>query len=189
LVVGALGVSLLVATIIASIIYMLAAMIIMNIIMKVATAIFGEKWGAVIAVIAMFVIGSMTVGGASGNAGAAASTGLTANQVINASTALLNAYGNYAAARIQDIYKDIGNLQAEYEKKFEELNEMMEKMLGTNTDLLDIQSMMDSTYIMNFERMETFLGRTLLTGNDVAEITLDQVTYLTELGLQLPTIG
>ena len=75
------------------------------------------------------------------------------------------------------------------EKKFKELEEMTEKMLGTNTDLLDIQAMTDSTYRLHFEAMDTFLGRTLLTGGDVCEITLDQVTNFAGLGLQLPTNG
>lgn len=181
--VGALGISLLLATILAAVVYMLAAMIVMNILTKVAVKLFGEKWGAVIAVLIAFVAGNwdslMSIG----------TNGLTAMQLINGSAALLNAYGNYVQQKTLDIYKDIGNLEAEYEKKFNELEDMWEKMLGTNTDLLDIQAMTQATYIMQFEALDTFLGRTLLTGGDIAEITLDQVTNFTALGLQLPTIG
>lgn len=179
----AIGVSILIATIIAAVIYMLAAMIIMNIIMKVSTKVFGDTWGAVIAVIAMFVAGNWN------SLSTINTQSLTAVQVLNATTAVLQAYGNYVQQKTLDIYKDIGKLQADYEKKFNELEEMTEKMLGTNTDLLDIQGMTDATYQMRFERMDTFLTRTLITGNDVCDITLDQIGGFVDLGLQLPTIG
>ena len=167
----------------AATLYTLSLMVLMNILTKTAIEVFGEKWGAVIAIIGTFVAMNW-------NSLATISTnGLTAMQVMNASTAVLNAYGQYTQQKVLDIYKDIGNLQMEYEKKFKELEEMTEKMLGTNTDLLDIQAMTDSTYRFYFEPMDTFLSRTLLTGNDVCEITLGQINEFAGLGLRLPTIG
>ena len=180
---SAFVISIVIAKIIAVLIYMLAMMIIMNIITRVAPKAFGETWGQVIAVVAMFVASNWS------NLSTIAANGVTAVQVINASTAILNAYGSYAQQKMLDIYKDIGNLVTEYEKKFNELEEMTEKMLGTNTDLLDIQAMTDSTYRFHFEAMDTFLGRTLMTGSNICEITLDQVTNFAGLGLQLPTNG
>ena len=109
--------------------------------------------------------------------------------MIQATTAILQAYGHYNQMKTLGVYKDIGNLQAEYEKKFKELEEMTEKMLGTNTDLLDIQAMTDATYRHHFEPMDTFLTRTLITGNDVCEITNGQIENFAGIGLQLPTIG
>lgn len=176
-------VSLIIAKIIAAVLYMLAMMIIMNILTKVAVKLFGETWGPIIAMIAMFVAGNW------GNITAIGTQGVTVVQVMNATTAVLNAYGNYVQQKTLGVYKDIGNLEMEYEKKFKELEEMTEKMLGTNTDLLDIQAMTDATNFYHFETSSTFLGRTLMTGSDITEITLDQVGNFAALGLQLPTNG
>lgn len=173
---------------IAMLIYMLIMMIIANLLMAVATKLFGAQWGALIAVVAMVFVGGAV--NSVGNAGAATATaGITAAQVMQITTAVLDGIGQAMNARAADIYKDIGKLQADYEKKFNELEEMTEKMLGTNTDLLDIQGMTDATYQMHFERMDVFLSRTLITGNDVCDITLDQIGGFVDLGLQLPTIG
>lgn len=169
--------------ILAATLYVLAMMILMQILTKVSTQLFGEKWGAVFAAVAAFVIGNW------GNLANIATTGFTATQIIQAGTALLNAYGGYVQGELKDVYKDITKLQDEFEKKFNELEDMMEKMLGTNTDLIDIQGMTDATYQMYFEPMDQFLARTLLTGNDIAELTNGQVTEFSALGLRLPTIG
>ena len=187
LMVAYIGISILLAMIIASIIYVLAAMIILQILMKVATKWFGATWGPIIVIIAAFVAGQW--GQAVQTGATAANAGITAIDVINASAAVLQAYGHYTQMKTLDVYKDIGKLEMEYEKKFKELEEMTEKMLGTNTDLLDIQAMTDATYRLHFEPMETFLSRTLLTGGDVCEITNGQIENFAALGLQLPTIG
>ena len=180
-------VSVIIAMIIASIIYVLAMMIVANILMRLAVQVFGEKWGPIIGTILMLVAGNW--GSIGTTASTAASTGITAMQVIQATTAVLNLYGQYANWQTAQVAKDITKLNEEYEKKFDELEEMTEKMLGTNTDLLDIQGMTDATYRHYFEPMDAFLTRTLITGGDVCDITLDQISNFAGLGLQLPTNG
>jgi hypothetical protein len=184
---AAAGIAIIIAHILAALIYVLAMMVIANIIAKLAIDLFGPKWGPLIAMVAMIAVGN--IGGAAGAGAGAASTGVTAMQVIQATTAVLNLYGQYAQYQTGEVYKDITKLNAEWEKKFDELDKMTEKMLGTNTDLLDIQGMTDATYQHYFEPMDVFLDRTLITGGDVCDITLGQISNFTELGLQLPTNG
>jgi hypothetical protein len=178
---AAVGLSGLALAIFVAVVYVLAVMIIANLIIKAGTKIFGE-WFAVIATVIAFLTNNWQQILQNG----IRSLVLTAQNIINLTSAVLQAYGQYAAMKVKDITAELEGLEDQWKKKFNELEDMMEKMLGNNSHIIDIQGITEATRIRFFEKRESFLGRTLLTGSDIAAITNGQITNFVESSLRIP---
>lgn len=170
----------------AATIYVLAMMVIMNIVMKVSVDVFGEKWGPLIASIVALVAMQWDSLAAMGTNIAAGT--ITANMVIQASIAALSSYGAYAQGQLSDVQKKLMGLETEFDRQMKEIEDLTKANLDTNTDLIDIFGMTDATNLQ-FESSSTFLGRTLLVGGDVVDITNGLIENFVEVGLRLPTTG
>ncbi len=182
---GATALTGLALSIAVAVVYVLAVTVLANIVMKVATEVFGAKWGAIIATVFSFI---------SGNWQAIMRQGfstfiLTAANLLRATGALLQVYGQYANGKVQDILAEMSDLEKQWDDKFNELEKMMEKMLGNNSHIIDIQEITEATNAKFFEKRSTFLGRTLLTGSDIAAITTGQIENFVETSLRLPDHG
>lgn len=183
------GIPVLIAHIIAATIFVLGAMVLSNLIMKFSVQLFGEKWGAVIGVIAAFVV--MNWSNLSGMFGQIATNGLssviTAQSIMQATTLLTNAYGAYVSGELSEIQKKSMGLWSDYEEQMKKIEDLTKANLGTNLDMIDIQGFMDATWVNMFESYNSFLSRTLLVGSDVCDITAGMVDNFAEVGLMLPT--
>lgn len=192
---AAIGVSLLIAKLIAIGITMLASMLLSRLLTPVFIKVFGEQWGAILAVIATALImggvssslsGTGFINGLSSTASGL--TSLTAANLINGSMALLNAYGISTQAKLMALQKEMAGLQTEFDAQMEEIERLTKANLDTNMDLIDIEGFTQATRLQ-FEASDVFLGRTLMTGGDIAEITNGLITDFAEFGLRLPTTG
>lgn len=186
----AVGVSLLIAQILAALIYVLAMMVIMNILTKVAVKLFGPKWGPIIATVVGLFVGSYANTG-SWTAGITniGTAGLTASNIIMASSTVLNLYGGYMGYQAQQAYAKMGQLEKEYSTRLKTVQDLIDELdAGNHADLIDIQGYQQATWL-RYEPMQQFLDRTLMTGSDVCEITNGLIENFTEVGLQLPTTG
>lgn len=177
------------AIVAAATIYVVGMMVLLNMLTKVAVEVFGAKWGPIIAMVAMLV--AMNWGSISGVAAGtqSASSLITAQSVMQASTTMLNAYSHYASFRLSEIQKEMLGLQTEFEREMAEIERLTQANLGTHLDMIDVQGYTEATLAQLWEPAGQFLQRTLLTGSDVADITNGMVSNFTEVGLQLPTIG
>lgn len=179
-----LGIPLAVAIALAATIYVIGMMILMNILTKVSTQVFGEQWGAVIAIVVSFVVMNW------GNIAAAASNGftgiVTAQNLLQATTMLSNAYGAYAQGQMSKTQKEALGLKTEYDKQMEEIENLTKQNLDTSLDMIDIQGYTQASWINLYENLDTFLNRTLLVGSDICSITAGLVDNFTEVGLRLP---
>lgn len=183
------GISVTMAIVLAATIYVLGMMILMNIIAKVSIGLFGEKWGAVIAVIVSFI--AMNWSNIASMAGTVATNGLstiiTAQNLLQATTLLANAYGAYAMGQMTEIQKKAMGLWTEYDEQMKHIEELSRANLNSNLDMIDIQGYTDSTFTQLFESYDSFITRTLLTGSDICNITAGLVENFSDVGLQLPT--
>lgn len=183
----AVGISFTLAVVLAATIYVLGMMILMNLLMKVATRLFGPTWGAVITIIVSFLvmnwgnIGSMMSGLVNGT--------LTAAQVVNVSSLVLNAYGAWAQGQMSKIQKEALGLETEFDKQMKEIEELTKLNLSSDLDMIDIQGYTQATWVNMFESPDTFFTRTLMLGSDIAALTSGLVTEFADLGLRLPTTG
>lgn len=183
---AAMGFTALMLTIVAATMYVLTMMVLMNILMKVAVKAFGPTWGPIIvAVLAIMSSNYANTGSAFGTA-ASNSSMISAQNIIQASSTIVNAY---VAHEMKGISTELDKLASDYKTGMAKIEELTTELLGTNLDMLDVQGFTQAAYTMNYEMPDTFLGRTLLTGSDVCNITTGLIENFADVGLQLPTTG
>ena len=150
-----------------------AAMVIAQIITAGATALLGDKWGAIIGTIASIFVISMGTSASTGNGWA-----MDYNQFTKADNLLrlTDSIGKGVAADIQNKamkkFEETEAIIADYEEQSKRIAELYQKNIGegTGVDLLAIQEMA-SKFDFNQEAPVDFLTRTLMTGTDIAELS------------------
>lgn len=136
-------------------------------------SVFGEKWaGVVMAVIAI------TVSAYSGGSGFSSANWLqTAVQIIDVASQLFTSYAKGVMLTRQkefDAFQD----QAEEDKKL--LEQLSSEFFGEN-DLVSIDYLLRLQKTLREDSPTTFLSRTLMTGSDVVDITLGQISEMVTL--------
>lgn len=169
--------------ILAALIQVLGMMVLMSLVTEVATALFGPTWGPLIATIASMFIGNVAAGSSSATSGAFT---VTAVDVVNISSAILNAHTQSQLAKLPELMENFATFASEYRGQMDEIAEMMKDLFGNGRDIIDIQGMVDATNQSQTESFENFIRRTLMTGSDVADVTRGMIENFTDVGLQLP---
>jgi hypothetical protein len=173
-------------TIAAATLYVLAMMVLMSILMKVAVNAFGPTWGPIIAmVLAVMSSNYANTGSVLGNEATNASL-ISAQNIIQTSSALATAYVNH---EMTGINKDLAKLASDYKTGMAKVEKFTKDFLSTSLNMIDVQGFTDAAFTMNYEAPDTFLNRTLLTGSDVCNITSGLVENFADVGLRLPTNG
>lgn len=184
---AALGATGLLLTYLAATIYVLGMMVLTTLLTEASTGLFGDEWGAVIGAIASMVVMNYasSAAGASAAATGAAKTTLTASNLIQGTSAVASAYGAYAQNKLEGIQNEALKLQTDYEAEMKKIEDLTKQLSGT--DMFDLEGYLDSTQQFVYEKSETFLARTLLTGSDIAEITNGMISNFADIGKELPT--
>lgn len=161
----------------------LASIIVTQLISYVSTAVFGDKWGTIIAQIAMMAMG----GGFSG--------GFSLSNIMNLANTLANGYAAYTQASIAEDFEDLEKTRQEYEKEMERIQNLIDG-LGGNDLNFDPLSLTDSVYGNGSrsggsrgylpETADEFIRRTTMTMSDVIEISTGVVTDFVQVQLTLP---
>ncbi|WP_199097229.1 hypothetical protein [Dyella sp. ASV21] len=179
----AAGVAISLAIVLAATLYVLAVMVLMSLLMDVSTDVFGEKWGPIIGAVLSIV--AMNYSGL-GTAAAGSTNYLTAQNIINASSALAQ---GYVADQMGKVGNEMAKATEAYNASMKQVEDLARENLGTNLDLIDVQGLTQATFQMNYEQPDTFLNRTLMTGSDVCNITTGLIENFVDVGLRLPTTG
>lgn len=159
----------------------IAAMVISSIIMKASVAIFGDKLGLIIGTIASVVAmnaGANLLGG----------QGLTVNfgNMMSAAnlTTLTSAVGNVVTGLLRistmNVIEKSQALQEEYKKQMGEVEDAYADLVGYARGIIDplALSQADNTLV---ESPSTFLTRTLMTGTDIAQMSMDMLTNMVDI--------
>ena len=133
-------------------------------------SVFGEKWAGVVMAVISIVVSAYTGGGF----GSAQGWLQTAVQIIDIASQLFAAYAKGVMAGRQkdfDAFMD----QAEEDKKL--LDKLSTEFFGEN-DLVSIDYLLRLQKTLREDGPTTFLSRTLMTGSDVVDITLGQISEM-----------
>ena len=161
-----------VATLIASLaINAVVASLLIKMLTPIATSIFGEEFGALVAVVASVAIMSM---GASMASGGTASDGLasmtSAPELLKMTSATMDNYNRVQQADLLQVQKQIQELQKNYQKELAVIHQATLENLGPSNGVMD-WSQVTSSITAQYENMDTFLGRTLMLGSDICQMT------------------
>ena len=166
----------------------IAAVILMKVIGAGATALFGEKLGQIIGFIASVVAmqaGSMYAAGKEITMSSLYSTMMKAENLLKLTLSTGDAVSNYIRAGTMEILADIKEVQDNYKKTSDEIAQAYENEFGIgNGGVIDPMQLTDIGSVM-YEPSQTFLTRTLMTGTDIAEVSLGMITNFAKLTLNL----
>ena len=196
---GILGTNLLVGTslgltgtaaiIAGAVVNALAAMAISYVINIGATALFGEKFGSIIGSIISMAVFSVMSGISSGLSLSASLTKLfSIDNLIKLTGAVADGVSTWVNSEIENLGLKLGDLHESYEDSMAEIEKKTAELLGysgVHLDPLSLWKGLDNRMMMT-ESSTTFLNRTLLTGTDLAEISIDMIGDFTKLTLDLP---
>uniref|UniRef100_A0AAU6VZU8 Membrane protein n=1 Tax=Pseudomonas phage Arace01 TaxID=3138526 RepID=A0AAU6VZU8_9VIRU len=193
---GAVGASLgfagVMAIVVGTIANALAAMLLMKIIQMGATALFGEKVGAIVGAIAGVIAvsaGSAYMGG-QGMAGMYSSLS-SAQGLMQLTSAVGDGIAGYMKAAAAETMAATQSLVDSYEEQSGKIEKLYEQNIGYGITYLDAMSLTDATVAggekdqgqSEFvpEGPDSFFARTLMTGTDIAQMQHSMLTDFASL--------
>lgn len=182
---GAVGASLgfvgLAAVIVGAVANAIAAMVLVSIVTKVSTSLFGDKIGFIVAAIASMV--AMNVGTAM-STGATMSTMaanmMNAQNIMQLTSSVGNGIAQYINASTADTIRKAEETMQQYNTDMKAINQKYEEMFGSAG-----QGVIDPMQFVGIESLDCFLSRTLMTGSDIAGMSLDMVGNYSDMTLDL----
>lgn len=188
---AALGLSGLMGAIIGAIANAIAAMIVMRILSTVSTLVLGDKLGALFAAVLSVVV--MQIGtGLMNGASMSAIWGnmMSAQNLMGLTNAIGGGVSAYIGASVAEIQAKIIKMNEDYNKESKAISQRYAEEFGYGKAVINPMSLTDST-VGNMgitggndghsESSAEFLIRTLLTGSDIAEMSMSMLTNFVEL--------
>jgi hypothetical protein len=183
---AALGASAATAAFVGAAVNMVAAMVVTSLITQASTAVFGEKWGAIVGTIASFVALQYGAQYAShGNFAVDWGQMMRVENILQITDAVGGAYNQWLTADTMQLYDEMGEVKDEYEDELKKIQDLAHDNLGMTGGLIDPMLLTNASEHFG-ETSDTFLGRTLLTGSDIAQLSLAMIEDFATVSLELP---
>ena len=169
----------------------IAAIALTTALTSVANSLFGEKWGAVIAAVVSFLVGNMAANFQNtGNFALNWGQLMRADNLLKFTEVIQKSAAGYAQAEIAEIQEQMMEDQKLFD---EESKDILQRLLDLGYSGVLIDPLMfiqedqpDESTSVALESRETFLRRTLLTGSDIAELTMSLISDFPNLSTSLP---
>jgi hypothetical protein len=168
----------------------LAAVILTTVIQIGAVAIFGEKLGSIIAAIATFITFSyMANFHVNGNWSFNWGDLMKADNLLKLTDAVAGGVTKWAQAEMQSLAEEGQQAFKSYESQMKDIQRKTLELLGYGGAFLDplMWTDMQDSSLDPGESSATFLTRTLLTGSEVADLSLNMIGSFAEMSLTLPS--
>ena len=183
---SALGLSGMGAAIAGSIANALAALVLTTIIEKVTASlgVFGAILGAVLGIVLGGAIQNFSMGqGFTFNF----SDLMRADNILKLMDAAGQGYSAYVQASINSMQDQLVKLQEETNSALRDIREQYVEQFGYGGGQIDPMMFTSAgSPVKNVEMRDTFLARTLMTGSDVAGMSMDLLNNMADLTLSLP---
>jgi hypothetical protein len=179
------------AVIVGAVANALAAMILVNLLGKVSVAVFGAKFGMIIAQVAGVM--AMAVGGGmmSGQT-LATSWGnlMSAGNILTMTSSVGNGVAGYVQSSAMEWQAKTAALTNEYEKAAKSIQDQWIKEFGLGKFAFDPMGLTNNVGMNSVgETPSMFLDRTLMCGSDVAGMSLDMLSNFAKYTTDVSTIA
>lgn len=159
-----------------------AAVLVSAVIAKASTTLFGDKLGTLIAAVVSLVVMNLAANGGQFQM-SEMFEGLTkADNLLKLTMSGISAVNDYIGVKTMELANETMAIQADYKKQMEEIQQMTSDLLGNGVDA----QMMTAAIRYASEKPETFLQRTLMTGDDIVAATIKLVEDFPAAQMQLP---
>ena len=186
---AALGLTGTAAIIVGAVANAIAAMLITKLVTAASVSLFGEKWGAIIGAVASIIALQVGTAMASGQTMANSFSGLMrADNILRLTEAAGKGYAGYIQGANADLMAQQEQVLKDYEKESRMVREAWENNLGGINGIIDTASI-TSAFGVTMESVDSFLQRTLMTGSDVADMSMNMLTNFVDMTINtdLPT--
>ena len=186
---AALGFTGAVAVIAGAVANAITAMLIVRVITAGATALFGDKWGAIIGAVASVIALKVGSAMAQGQSFASSFGGMMrADNILKLTNAVGQGYAGYVNAASAEFVQQTQQVLEDYKDESRKIAEMWQQNLGSNRGIIDPLEI-TGVFGVTMESVDSFLQRTLMTGSDVADMSLSMLTNFVDMTLstELPT--
>ena len=164
---------------------MVAAMLITKIITIGATELLGEEWGAVVGAIVSFFALQMTSNYfETGSFSFDWTSMMQPENLLRLTDAAVSGYQHMLNIQTGDIYGEMKDLERREEEETEKIQDLWDELMPDTSDFNPLL-LVDSTVDYG-ESRDTFLGRTLMTGSDIASLSTGYITDFVSVNLKLP---
>ena len=182
------GASAVVTAIVGAVANAIAAMLLTQLVTMGATALFGEKWGAIIGAIASIIALQVGTSMAAGQTMSSSFSGLMrADNILRLTEAAGKGYSAYINASNAEIMAEQASVLENYKAETRAIRQAWEQNLGgaNGVDPMAITS----AFGVTMESVDSFLQRTLMTGSDVADMSMSMLTNFVDMTINtdLPT--
>lgn len=173
------------AAIVAAVANAVAAMIVSRIVTAAAVKLLGDKAGIIIgAIVAMVTMGALNnyANGQPINL----LESFNANSLIKLTTTIAEDLGKLYQEGILSIQKKMKEAQEEFDRKSKELNQLFATEFGDRgrIDVLKFLDAQDKMGIIS-ESPELFIERTLMTGSDISDLSMNAISTMIDLDYTL----
>ena len=180
-----LGCSVAMAATLIAVLGYIAMMIITQILTSASKALFGQRAGSIIGPILACIVA--TAAGSYANSTSFISYMSSASNLMAISTAAVNGLSGYETAMAQLRGEESQSYSNEVTKRIDEINDLYSELISSSNTIDPMHLMSASEAVQMLRNSETpsvFLSRTLMTGSDIAQATLDLVSDFTNLTLR-----
>ena len=189
---AALGFAGTIAIIVGTIANAVAAMLLTQLLTMGATALFGEKVGLIVGAIASIIAINVGTSMSAGQSVATSFSDLSsAENILRLTVAAGKGISGYMDATTQATVQSTQDLLNEYSEAKTEIQRVWEQNLGFGNNVIDPTVLTDVTKSANLipESADVFIGRTLLTGSEIAELTNSMLSNFVAMTIttQLPS--
>ena len=180
---AAIGLTGMVAIVVGAIINAIAAMLVARLITEASVAVLGDKMGQIVGLILSVMAMNMATSYQAGNGFTMDYNSLTrADNLMKLTPSVMNTYANVIQADTMDIVNQTQTMMDEYNEKTKEIQEALNELVGSS-GVDPAQVALASA--VRYENRDMFLTRTLLTGSEIAELSLNMIEKFTSLNLSL----
>lgn len=161
----------------------IAAAIVTNLVMKASTHVFGDKIGTIIGTIvsiAALQVGNNFLLGRSLTAGFGSM--MSSINLLKLTIPIGNAYANYFGSVAKDLQIQSQKLNDEFTSKSKEIEDKYKEMFGDGVMLFDPKLLTEHNAVLG-ETPSAFLERTLMTGGDIVDMSLDMLHNFVDITL------
>lgn len=159
----------------------IAGMIVLNIVTEVAKGLFGDKIGSIVGAVASIVVMNVANGLMNGMSVSEALTQLSsAPQMLSLANAVVSGISGAINVDTQEIYNKSQTMLQEYEQRSKEISKLQAELFNQT---LDITSITDALKSYSYEPRDSYLNRTLMTGSDIAEMTMNLIHNFTDYSM------
>jgi len=169
------------------------AIIVAKIVTAGSTALFGDKWGAIVGAVINLAI---TMGASGAFSTESFGELMTAGNILKITSAIANGYNGYVQGSIAEMGDELEKKGEKYEDRMDEINKLIADLSGNDLNFNPLyltdsvkgnDTGEDTTGQYVTETLDQFIHRTTMTGSDIVDVTLSLVNNHADLSLELPS--